>query len=89
MLCRDSVCVLQVDEIYSVPDVGTVVGGTLYRQVILSSDDNTSSKVILFFILILVPIGFVSVLLFFRFRVIVVTECQICDDRTPFIRDAY
>lgn len=25
-----SVCV-QVDEIYSVPDVGTVVGGTLYR----------------------------------------------------------
>lgn len=22
---------LQVDEIYSVPDVGTVVGGTLYR----------------------------------------------------------
>lgn len=48
MLCRDSVCVLQVDEIYSVPDVGTVVGGTLYRQVILSSDDNTSSEVILF-----------------------------------------
>lgn len=24
---------LQVDEIYSVPDVGTVVGGTLYRSV--------------------------------------------------------
>lgn len=32
MLCRDRV--LQVDEIYSVPDVGTVVGGTLYRRVL-------------------------------------------------------
>lgn len=88
MLCRDPVCVLQVDEIYSVPDVGTVVGGTLYRQVILSSKDN-KFKGHSVFILILVPIGFVSVLLFFRFRIIVVTECQICDDRTPFIRDAY
>lgn len=77
MLCRD--CVLQVDEIYSVPDVGTVVGGTLYRRVVLSSDDNTASKVILFFIFILAPtptIGLGTVLLFFRFGVIVVTECQ-------------
>lgn len=35
MLCPDRV--LQVDEIYSVPDVGTVVGGTLYRRVLESS----------------------------------------------------
>lgn len=35
MLCPDRV--LQVDEIYSVPDVGTVVGGTLYRRVLVSS----------------------------------------------------